>query len=196
VANATAICSSGSCDFSCDAGTIKCNPGVNACEKTSWSFETGLEGWASNKADDGADAGNLTTSTTRSRSGSALAAPITVSFQRYAHRIIWWPCGRWPYTQAGPEAVNYKNRTLRMWVYMQSSSAPSTGHSCLIGYASRGTQVNGPASVDVPLNQWTQVSMSLSQAEAADLTVIWTDCRFNTTGNWSGTIYYDDISVQ
>jgi hypothetical protein len=111
-------------------------------------------------------------------------------------RLDWWPCGRFRFTQDGPEAVNWRNRTFRYWVYLQSSTAPASGHSCYTGYSSRGTAVNLPTGTDIPLNQWTLVQMPMPQAEAADLTFLGIDCRPNSSTSWTGTIYFDDFSIQ
>jgi hypothetical protein len=182
--------------FTCNANTVRCNPGKDACEKILWTFDDSAEGWHSNGADDRADDGNVASSANRAHTGSrSLRAVVNLTGLRNYVRLAYWPCGRASYTQDGPEAMNVHNKSIRFWVYIDAAGAPATGHECGGGgYAKNDLFGYNEPRVSVPANQWTLVTTRFPEAVASAATFLDMSCRLAGT-NWSGSVYFDDARI-
>ena len=176
---------------------MRCNPGKDYCEKTLWTFETGIEGWASQASADRSDDGILTISAVRAHGGQRLlSAGLTINNGRYRFRLNFWPCGRDPSTLGGPEALDLRGRTMSVWVLLEHDGLNS-GHTCtLVGRS--GTAFIGPGvSSAVTPGTWSRVFLDFGAGTpSSTVTILSIDCSFSTFPFSTGTIYVDDVSIQ
>ena len=203
VPNGQLTCDGTNCGFNCPTSTMRCNAGKDYCEKTLFDFETSIDTWASPSASDRADDGTLTLSTARAHGGThALSAHVSFSNTQYAFRMNFWPCGRSPFTQGGPEGLDLRGKTLTFWVYLapDTTGVPSTGSACYAsgssGFTCVGSSCTGSGSPVTP-GMWSQVSaVFASDTASSSVNLLSIDCRPATSPAWTGTVYVDDIAIQ
>jgi hypothetical protein len=191
---AVGTCGSGTCGYACQAGSAQCRAGLNSCEKSAWSFESGsLDYWSSITSADMIDTGPLATSTGRAHAGSASAAmPISVTPIHHNVRLGLTPCGYNP----DQHGIDWRNRTFRFWMYLDSPGAPAGTHDCYAGISSQGVQAGYDVVVKISSNQWQKASWSMPWPEAADTSFLTINCYLDSSKSWTGTLYFDDVAVE
>jgi hypothetical protein len=208
VTNAQTTCDGTSCGFTCNGQTLRCNTGFDYCEKTSWDFEgaVGADGWQPETgAADAATAGQLVTTTARAFAGTQslsqhFSASASASATKSAIRLYYWLCGRSPFTSDGPQALNLVGRTVSFRAYLapdNGATPMASGHTCAFTVWAGSACVAGCSGNTVmPLNQWTLVSVPVTDSIAAGTMSLIADCRVNASPGWSGTFYFDAVTIQ
>lgn len=197
VSNAQATCVEGRCDFTCNADSLRCNDSSRMCEKKAWSFESDLQGWDSNGADDDAAIGMPTVSSARKHGGAqALSLAFNVNPPRDRVGFMYWVCGHGRFT-AETKSLNALGKTLQAWIYIEASGSAPGPSTCWISASDTQRVDAGPVpEVMIQSGQWVALRTSLSAAGAADVMGFFMGCVFNTSTSWRGTVYVDDISLQ
>ena len=169
---------------------------MRTCQSKTVGFESGTtEGFALSSGPAGT---TVTNSAVRAHTGTrALAiaydATSTLSRRAAAHLNL---CG-------APGVTNLIGSTVSAWVYVDGPALPdpaTSGHSDVSIYLftqSGSFYPNASAGDDPPVGTWFPLSVTVPATPAGGAASTGIDLQFyvNGTGTWSGTVYFDDLTI-
>ena len=196
VGSGSAICGSGSCGVSCNAGYLHCG-GNSYCQIQSWGFEDGTTDGFSMVGTGQMAVTSISASTSVTHGGTyALAIGIDVQGSVRGFEVGLALCGG----AAGYLPSN--GQTVSAWFYLSPASdtvPPPHPNSRFGEHLYTNGSDGGNAPTQSTVGSWFHVSTPI-ESVGTELQRIAFQGVFDTDGttdfDWSGIVYIDDIAIQ